>query len=66
MAKSKLKSIETLISLALIDMEISHEEFITILKKRDKYEKMKDNLRSENKKNVSNDTGCKKCLKSET
>ena len=47
-------------------MEISHEEFITILKKRDKYEKMKDNLRSENKKNVSNDTGCKKCLKSET
>ena len=66
MAKSKLNSIETLISLALIDMEISHEEFITILKKRDKYEKMKDNLRSENKKNVSNDTGCKKCLKSET
>ena len=66
MAKSKLNSIETLISLALIDMEISHEEFITILKKRDKYEKMKDNLRSENKKNVSNGTGCKKCLKSET
>ena len=66
MAKSKLNSIETLISLALIDMEISHEEFITILKKRDKYEKMKDNLRSKNKKNVSNDTSCKKCLKSKT
>ena len=47
-------------------MEISHEEFITILKKRDKYEKMKDNLRSENEKNVSNDTSCKKCLKSKT
>ena len=31
-------------------MEISHEEFITILKEKDKYEKMKDNLRSENKK----------------
>ena len=29
-------------------MEISHEEFITILKEKDKYEKMKDNLRSEN------------------
>ena len=34
----------------LIDMEISHEEFITILKEKDKYEKMKDNLRSENEK----------------
>ena len=47
LAKSKLKSIETLVSQALIEMEISHEEFITILKEKDKYEKMKDNLRSE-------------------
>ena len=31
-------------------MEISHEEFITILKDQDKYEKIKDNLRSENEK----------------
>ena len=29
-------------------MDISHEEFVTILKEKDKYEKMKDNLRSEN------------------
>ena len=50
LAKSKLNSIETLISQALIDMEISHEEFITILKEKDKYEKMKENLRSENEK----------------
>ena len=50
LAKSKLNSIETLVSQALIDMEISHEEFITILKKKDKYEKMKGNLRSENEK----------------
>ena len=50
LAKSKLSSIETLISQALIDMEISHEEFITILKEKDKYEQMKDNLRSENGK----------------
>ena len=49
-AKSKLNSIETLVSQALIDMEISHEEFLTILKEKDKYEKMKDNLRSENEK----------------
>ena len=35
---------------SLIDMEISHEESITILKEKDKYEKIKDNLRSENEK----------------
>ena len=48
LAKSKLNSIETLISQALIDMDISHEEFITILKQKNEYEKMKENLRSEN------------------
>ena len=48
LAKSKLNSTETLISLALIDMDISHEEFVTILKEKDKYEKVKENLRSEN------------------
>ena len=48
LAKSKLNSIETLISQALIDMDISHEEFVTILKQKDKYEKMKENVRSEN------------------
>ena len=48
LAKSKLNSIETLISQALIDLDISHEEFIRILKEKDKYEKMKENLRSEN------------------
>ena len=50
LAKSKLSSIETLVWQALIDMEISHGEFITILNEKDKYEKMKDNLRSENEK----------------
>ena len=48
LAKSKLNSTETLIS--LIDIEISHKEFITILKEKDKYERMKDNLKSENEK----------------
>ena len=48
LAKSKLNSIETLISQALIDMDISREEFVTILEEKDKYQKMKDNLRSEN------------------
>ena len=48
LAKCKPYSIETLISQALIDLNISHEEFIRILREKDKYEKMKENLRSEN------------------
>ena len=63
LAKSKLSSIETLISQASIDREISNEEFITILKEKDKYEMMKDNLRSEDEKYVSNDSSCKQRTK---
>ena len=63
LAKSKLSSIKTLTSQTLIDVEISHQEFITILKVKNKYEKMKDNLRSENEKYVSNDTSCKQRIK---
>ena len=48
LAKSKLNSIDTLISQALIDIDISHEEFITILKEKDGYEMMKENLRNKN------------------
>ena len=50
LAKSKLNSVENLVSQALIDIEISHEEFVAILKVKDKYEKMKENARSENEK----------------
>ena len=50
MAKSKLNSTETLVSIVLIVMEISHEKFITILKEKDEYEKMKHTLRSINEK----------------
>ena len=46
LTKSKLNSIETLVSQALIDMVISHEEFITILKEKDKYERIKENVRN--------------------
>ena len=37
--KSKLSSIDTLISQTLIDMDISDEEFITILKEKDRYDR---------------------------
>ena len=50
LAKSKLNSIETLVSKALIDMEINHEEYITILKEKYKYEKTKENVRNVNEK----------------
>ena len=52
LVKSKLNSIETITSQALIDMKISHEEFVTVLNERDKYEKMKESL-----KNVSEKQG---------
>ena len=50
LAKSKLNSIETLVSKALIDMEINHEEYITILNEQYKYEKTKENVRNVNEK----------------
>ena len=50
LAKSELSSIERLVSEALTDTEISHEEFITILKEKDKYEKMKENVRNVSEK----------------
>ena len=46
MTKSKLNKIETLVSQTLVDMEISHEEFVVIFKEKDKYEKMKENVRN--------------------
>ena len=46
LAKSKLDSIETLVSQALIDMEISHEEFNAIIREKQKYERMKENVRN--------------------
>ena len=46
LTKGKLNSIETLVSQALIDLEISHKEFASIFKERDKYKKMKENVKS--------------------
>ena len=50
LTKSKLNSIETLISQALIELEISHKEFIKIVKEKEKYEKMKEHLTNINQK----------------
>ena len=50
LAKIKLNSNETLVSQALIDMEISHEEFNMIMKEKKKYAKMKKNVRNVSEK----------------
>ena len=49
LAKSKPNSINTLISQVLIDMDISHEEFVTILNEKDRYGMMKENLKNKNR-----------------
>ena len=46
LAKSKFNSIETLMSKTLSDMDISHEELIAIFNEKDKYEKMKENVKN--------------------
>ena len=50
LAKSKVSSIETLVSQAPIDMEIGHKEFITILNEKDKCKQMKENVRNVSEK----------------
>ena len=46
LARSKLNIIENLISQALIDFEITHEEFSKIIYEKNNYEQIIDNIRS--------------------
>ena len=46
LAKSKFDSIETLVSQALTDMEVSHKKFNAITREKQKYEKMKENVKN--------------------
>ena len=53
LAKSKLNSIETLMSQALIDLDISHEEFKIIVDEKEKYDQiqiMKESIRNKKDK----------------
>ena len=50
LAKSKLNSIETLMSQALIDLDISCEEFKAIVNEKEKYDQMKENIRNKRSK----------------
>ena len=53
LAESMLNSIKSLISQALNDLDISHQEFIIILNEKNKYERLKYNLISENENKKS-------------
>ena len=46
LAKSKLDNIETLVSQALTDIEISHEEFNATIREKQKCERMKENVKN--------------------
>ena len=48
LSESKFNSNKTLISQALGELDISHEEFLFILKEKDSCERMKYNLITEN------------------
>ena len=46
LAKSKLNSIETVMPQALIDLDISHEEFKTIVNEKEKSDQIKETIRN--------------------
>ena len=44
-AKTKLNGIETLMSQAIVDLNISHDKFKSIVNEKEKYEQMKESFR---------------------
>ena len=46
LARNKINIIETLLSKALTDFDISHEEFSKIIYEKNNYEQIKDNIRN--------------------
>ena len=48
LARSKLNSVESKISEALINNEISHEDFMTIINEEKKYRELKESIRMMN------------------
>ena len=48
LARSKLNSIESKISKAMMDNEISHEDFETIINEEKKYRELKESIRMMN------------------
>ena len=57
LAKTKLNSIETLMSQALIDLDICHEEFKTIVNEKEKHKQMKERIRNTKSKDELSENG---------
>ena len=55
LARSKLNSIEDTISEALINNQISHEDFITIINEEKNYRELKGSIRMIKVKNTKTD-----------
>ena len=53
LARSKLNSIESKISKALMDNEIRHEDFETIINEEKKYQELKESIRMMNSQRIS-------------
>ena len=58
LAKGKPNSFDTLVSQALVLPGKNHEEFITILKEKEKYEKRKENVRNVREKQDNTRLNC--------
>ena len=56
LVKNKLNSIESLMSQALIDLGISHEEFKTIVDEKEKYDQMEKSIRNKKDKEDFSET----------
>ena len=52
LARSKLNSIESKISEALINNEISHEDLMTFINKENKYRELKESIRMMNSQRI--------------
>ena len=52
LARSKLNSIESIISKALIDNEISPEDFEIVINEEEKYRELKESIRMMNSQEV--------------
>ena len=62
MAECKLNSIKDLISKSLTDGQISEQEFKLVLDELEKFNKMKENIKSKNLKEIMNDDERKKLI----
>ena len=58
LARSKLKSIESKISKALMDNEISHDDFKTITNEEKKYQELKESIRMMNSQRSNAEKVC--------